>query len=53
MKIHVVKALWRSTAKTLLIKARNAQDALDKAFKDKSCEGAIEFQHLGIRDAED
>lgn len=52
MKIHVVKALWRSTSTTVLIRARNSQHALDKAAKLKELKEALEFQYLGIRDDE-
>lgn len=52
MKIHVIKACFGSTSKTLLIRARNPQAALDKAFKLKECAGVSDLVYLGLRDDE-
>lgn len=49
MTIHAIKALWGSTSKVILIRARNAQAALDRAVKLKECEGVQELIYLESR----
>jgi hypothetical protein len=48
-KVHAIKALWGSTSKVIIIRARNAQAALDKAFKLKECEGVQDLIYLEER----
>jgi hypothetical protein len=49
MNIYVIKALWRSTSKTLLIRAKNPQQALTKAGKLKECIDVLSMEWVDTR----
>lgn len=49
MRIHVIKALFRSTSKVLLIRATTPERALVKAQRLKECVDVLDFFWMDSR----